>query len=163
MGWHVRAHVNSFAIRLEPNQVFRPYYLYKLCKQFSSLWWSSGNMYKTEKMSVTLRLTFYKKKLHKQGSFIFLTYVALFCNLKFYIPTYNNDMFMELFKLKVKGTTPSCIDFCPKFGNYQITIFCRNRIVTRISPNLKQVLIQILFHLQWIRKQIPNGKRLAKY
>ena len=60
-------------------------------------------MYKTEKISVTLRLTFYKKRLHKQDSFIFLTYFALFCNLKFNIHTYNNDMFMELFKLKVKG------------------------------------------------------------
>ena len=113
-------------------------------------------------MSVSLSLTFYKKKLHKQDSFIFLTYFALFCNLQFYIHTYNNDMFMELFKLKVKGTTPSCIDFCPKFGNYQITIFCRNRIVTPISPNFKQVLIQILFHPQWIRKQIPNGKRFRQ-
>ena len=115
-------------------------------------------------MSVTLRLTFCKKKLHKQGSFIFLTYFALFCNLKFYIHTYKNDMFMELFKLKVKGTTPSCIDFCPKFGNYQIfTIFCRNRTVTPISPNLKQVLVQILFHLQWIRKQMANVWQNTKY
>ena len=73
-------------------------------------------------------------------------------------------MFMELFKLKVKGTTPSCIDFCPKFGNYQIfTIFCRNRTVTPISPNLKQVLVQILFHLQWIRKQMANVWQNTKY
>ena len=80
-------------------------------------------MYKTEKISVTLRLTFYKEKLHKQGSFIFLTYFALFCNLKFNIHTYNNDMFMELFKLKEKALHPLALTSAPSLEIIKLPYF----------------------------------------
>ena len=39
---------------------------------------------------------------------------------------------------KLKVLHPPANDSCPEFENYQITTFCRNRIVTQISPNLKQ-------------------------